>query len=378
MRRDVRSWIPGPQIGLLLALFALGATPGLPDWIGTLRGTDRLEAELDETRALGYYEGLLDAVAPTVRAMPRVGSDARSGVEPEAHGTVPFREAGLAEADPGFLLLRLRRDLEVSWNGTTFRTNALGLRGPDLETRKPPGTLRVVVLGSSNTLAQGVDDEDGYVRLLERWLAERVGSGRRVEVVNLSVSGYGPTQRLHRLRTEVEALDPDWILADASALDLYLEEIHLRAVVRNGHPIPHAFVRSALAKAHVSAEDDADGFGRKLREVHQDLLDGTYAGMADAARRLGVPLTVVILPRVDARKDNSRMYRRIRDAARGRGLVCLDLSNAFDSGDLDAYRHGPWDGHPDPRGHRRIFDRLVRAIDRAGGLSALLGSPRVH
>lgn len=372
-----RPWLSWAEPVVLATLLALGASPSLSHALGSLRGpgaeADRDDPDGEQAAARGYYEGLIDATAPQDGAPRRPESDEDDGESAAPPGWVRFEEAGLVEDDPGFLVWRLRPNLDVAWNGSTFRTNALGFRGPEVEPSKPPGTFRVVVLGSSNTLAQGANDEDGYVRLLERWLAGRAGPGRRVELVNLAVSGYGPTQRLHRLMTEVEALGPDWILSDASALDLYLEELHLRASVRHGHPIPYDFVRRALAKAGVAPTDSADDFGRKLRPVHEALLDGTYAGLAAQARRLGAPLTVIVLPRVDARKDNRRMLGRIGDAARKHGLATLDVSDAFDRGDLNDYRLGSWDGHPDARGHRRIFERLLREIQDAGGLPALTG-----
>ena len=374
-----RPWLSWIEPIALAVLLALGASPRFSHAIDSLRGSGAEangdDSDGDQAAARGYYEGLIEATAPpegTSRRPETVKNrdDDESAAPP---GWVRFEDAGLVEDDPGFLVWRLRSNLDVAWNDSTFRTNPQGFRGPAIEPSKPPGTFRVVVLGSSNTLAQGANDEDGYIRLLERWLAGHAGPGRRVEVVNLAVSGYGPTQRLHRLMTEVEALSPDWILSDASALDLYLEELHLRASVRHDHPIPYEFVRRALAKAGVTPTDSADDFGRKLRPVHEAILNGTYAGLAAQARRLGAPLTVIVLPRVDARKDNSRMLGRIADAAHRHGLITLDVSNAFDRGDLNDYRLGSWDGHPDARGHRRIFDRLLQEIHDAGGLPALTG-----
>ena len=371
LARVNRTWMPGPEAGLLLVLVILVATPGRPAWVATLQGTDRLDSELDEARALGYYEGLLDSVAPALtarRASPENKGPAADAPRP---GSVTFRDAGLIEPDPGFLLLRLRPDVDLPWNGTRFRTNALGFRGPDAEPTKAPGTFRVVVLGSSNTMGHGVEDRETYARHLERWLAGRIGPGRRVEVLNLAVSSYAPTQRFHRLTTEVEALDPDWILADASPLDLYLSEHHLGEVVRRGVSIPYAFVLRALERADVSAADTPEEFGRKLRDVYSELLDGTYAGMAEEAQRLGVPLTVAILPRADSKEESPAIVALLAETARRHDLPCLDLSGAFRDLPLDALRVSPWDKHPSVLGHRRIFEHLRDALAGSGGVPGL-------
>src|SRR6516225_1128798 len=106
----------------------------------------------------------------------------------------------------------------------------------------------------------GVEDEESYARLLEGWLAGRSGRGRRVEVVNLAVSGDSPTQRLLRLRSEAAGLEPDWILCDITALDFSLEEQHLQWVVGKGTEVPFDFVREALAGSRAEPDDSTDEF----------------------------------------------------------------------------------------------------------------------
>src|SRR6185437_851013 len=145
--------------------------------------------------------------------------------------------------------------------------------------------------------------------LLEGWLARRAGQGRHVEVVNLAVSGDSPTQQLRRLQVEAPGLDPDWILSDITALDFSLEEQHLRSVVEKGTEVPFDFVREALAASHVEADDSPDEFHKKLSPFLKPLLDRTFAGWAAEARRIGAPLTVVILPRADSKTESPHLFQ---------------------------------------------------------------------
>jgi lysophospholipase L1-like esterase len=248
------------------------------------------------------------------------------------------------------------------WNGATVRINALGYRSPEISRIKPARTFRVVVLGSSNTFGHGVEDGEAYPRLLETWLASRVPPGRRVEVVNLAVSGDAPTQRLHRLRTEVEALDPDWIFCDASALDLSLEEIHLRQVLQKKWAIPYQFVAQALREAGVSGVEPSEEFHARLSRFLRPALERTYAAWAAEARRLNTPLTVVLLPRADSKEPSSRLFEICREFADRQGLGLIDLSDTFDDFALDDYRVAPWDLHPNPLGHKLIARKLKLAL----------------
>jgi hypothetical protein len=216
-------------------------------------------------------------------------------------------------------------------------------------------------------MGHGVNDEETYPRRLERWLNEETRGAPRVEVVNLAVAGESPTGRLQRLREEGERFDADWLLFDATVFDSILEEEHLQAVVSKKIPIPFDFVRKAIRRSGVTATDSAESFERKLGGQSEALLDGAYGGWSAAARRLGVPLSVVILPRSDRRIESHRMFRLIRTLADRHALEYFDLSRAFHGLEEDQIQVSRWDNHPGPLGHRAVFEAFRAVlIDRGG------------
>lgn len=341
-----RPWLA--CVALLVLPLAYPASP----LVQALRGVARIDSEIEMARADGYYEQLIRS------------PEDRRGNRPAdpPPGFKPFSDSGLVDELRDYRRRALRPNLDARWNGTTFRTNDLGFRGPAISRGKPPGTFRVVVLGSSNTMGHGVDDEQTYARLLEGWLAGRVGPGRRVEVINMAVSGDSPTQQLLRLQFDVPALDPDWILNDITALDLSLEEQHLRWVLGKGVDVPLDFVREALGRSGVDPDDSPEEFHRKFRPYLKPTLDRTFEAWASGAKRIGVPFTVVILPRADSKTESPGLFRLYRDMSDRHALRYCDLSAAFDRLELDDYRIGPWDHHPNALGHRLIFARLLDAL----------------
>jgi len=90
---------------------------------------------------------------------------------------------------------------------THVYTNSKGLRGRERSYRPAPGVRRIVVLGDSFMAAQEVEFEQSLPRLLERGLADR-----RVEVVNLAVSGYGTAQEYLYLKEEGLKYRPDLVV----------------------------------------------------------------------------------------------------------------------------------------------------------------------
>lgn len=93
------------------------------------------------------------------------------------------------------------------------RINARGMRDREIVVPKPPGTLRIALLGDSCTEALQVPVERTFARLLESELARcpAVG-GRTVETLNFGVAGYGTVQELLSLRHETWHLEPDAVV----------------------------------------------------------------------------------------------------------------------------------------------------------------------
>ena len=352
------SWVVG------LALLAVSLIQPENDLLRVLKGKPRLDGELRHTDTRGYYEELIDA-----------GGLSRREAAPDAPppGWVPFGASGIIKPDPSYLRWRMNPNLDMTWNGVPFKTNSRGYRTPEVPLKKPEGVYRIVVFGSSNTMGHGVGDDDAYPRLLERWLNGLAGLDRRVEVVNLAVSGESPSRRLLRMREEAAQYEPDWILCDATALDPSLEELHLQAIVRSEPPIeiPFEYVAAALQRAGVSTGDSPRQFEAKLRGEAEALLEGAYEGWRDVSTRSGIPMTVVLIPRADEKRDNPVIHKLMRTSFRHLDLDCLDVHDAFDDLTVDQFRVSPWDKHPSVLGHQAIFEALRDALLARGTLPGL-------
>jgi lysophospholipase L1-like esterase len=98
------------------------------------------------------------------------------------------------------------------WIDDGFVTiDSLGFRGREVDLPKPPGRLRIVIIGDSVTLGWGVNDADTFPAQAEAILRERF-PGRDLEVINLGVGGYDTRQEVTLLERNVARLDPDVVL----------------------------------------------------------------------------------------------------------------------------------------------------------------------
>jgi len=96
----------------------------------------------------------------------------------------------------------------------TLRTNALGLRGPEVGTKRH-SEIRIVALGDSFTLGLQVDEAQTWPSQLQERLRSSMDSP--VRVLNAGMVGYGTRQATHRLSEIAHEVE-----ADAAVLLFYL------------------------------------------------------------------------------------------------------------------------------------------------------------
>ena len=90
------------------------------------------------------------------------------------------------------------------------KINSQGIRADyEIPLEKPPGVKRIVVLGDSYGMGYEVDLKDAFTSVMADQLQ---AAGYRVEIVNLSVSGFGNAEELLMLEHRGFAFHPDLVL----------------------------------------------------------------------------------------------------------------------------------------------------------------------
>jgi len=132
---------------------------------------------------------------------------------------------------------------------TPVETDADGLVGPARPRGKPPGTVRVLLLGGNVPEGFGVPQDLTLARLLELYADERRGA--RLEVLNAATGGWALDNSLAFFRSQGAARAPDLVVLviDPVADLVSLSPAHLAALGRrvpakpyfslvDGRPVP--------------------------------------------------------------------------------------------------------------------------------------------
>lgn len=104
-----------------------------------------------------------------------------------------------------------------------YRFNSCGDRTSLDCGRKPEGTYRIVLIGSSNPMGYGVPLQSTLAERLSVELSRR--TGRRVEVYNASLNGVGIPANLATEMPRIMALQPDLILWVMSSWDFHPDTV---------------------------------------------------------------------------------------------------------------------------------------------------------
>jgi lysophospholipase L1-like esterase len=250
---------------------------------------------------------------------------------------------------------------------------------PDAERRlaKPPGALRIVVVGDSVAAGAGAPPGGSFPRVLERELAARLAP-TPVEVVTLARSGYSTSQELAVFEQEGLRHQPDLVVWSYVLNDPAHPVFHdANGELGRFHHEPrvHAlhFVWRKLFQARERWRRHAcpAEYHARLHCVYADEVRANLERISALARAADLPVVFAIHPVFERGRDFGAysltgLHALLATWARAAGLVPVDLLDGLrhlDSRELDrnsASLHDPW--HPNERGHRLIGEYLARAL----------------
>lgn len=260
--------------------------------------------------------------------------------------------------------------------------NELGFRDAAHAFAKPAGAWRVVVIGDSVAMGQGVPADDGFVRVMERHLRD---NGVAVEAILLAVTGYSTSQELALLdlahRYQPDLIVWTYVLNDPA--DPVLDNANGELGVYFHRPTSYAldylgklWRRSVL---RFKAGKCPDEFHLRVHCLYRDEIATNFDAIARSASTHGVPIMLFIIPVLADDAFGVYRFEAIHDdlqaLAAKRGLNVIDARSAFAGMSSSDVRlpGDPW--HPNARGHEilgtYLADRLrttaARGPERKSG-----------
>ena len=270
-------------------------------------------------------------------------------------------------------------------NGTYYRTNSLGVRGPEYDRPAAPGVFRIVVVGDSVTMGAGVEEDDTYSARLAAAFAAR-NTGPRVEVINAGLAGLDIAQVVGRLEKVGLPYDPDLIVYGWTMNDITGPDYRPFARPESSYYLYYAvYERFAGSRSYLLrvlwphwiafgelVTPSPQSYTAELRYNYFDNRAAwdRFASQLDRLAEIGrshracvVVLVHTSLVRLNVFHPLRSIYDRVGAAAEARGLHAVQSLPVFMGKDERTLQVGIYDSHPNRAGHELLAQALLDGLD---------------
>jgi lysophospholipase L1-like esterase len=343
---------------MTLALLGAGLAPASwkPREIGTLQDSGRNLVDIERMER-GYYEEILDAG----RRLDALGAAALAARKGRGEGPEVFHSGALDQSVDDLREFVLRPDIHESLKGQSWTTNALGMRDREYPREKPPGTVRIALMGDSIAAGWGVSDGEPFESLVEDELNQRP-DGPAVEIWNFAVPGHAPGQRWEHFQRLGWPCQPDVVIYEATPADVGWDEHRLRGLLPRGLGWDAPQYRRALKQSGARPGDTFEVYKYLLARDDWAILGNVYQEIVAGCRSHDVPVLFVLIPRVGSAADKADRARLVSLARKTGFSRILDLSDCYGGLDPSDLAIAPDDYHPNALGHSLLAGRLLPSV----------------
>jgi hypothetical protein len=291
------------------------------------------------------------------------GTDALSPAKMNSHVVILDSEF-VQPASSTDIYYELKPNVNGLFRGKAFTTNSAGMPDKEYALKKPPGTYRIAVIGSSWTMGTGVAPEHAYQAVLEDKL-QAWPTGKHTEVLNFGVEMYGLGEMTATVRHKALAYDPDMIIfAITTITPKFLWADHQNAFLQT--PTIPPFLRSYVLSAVMEAmgrplyknsvrSQIKNPYGDYMRQI--ELAMGT---LGELTAEKQIPVTVLWL---SLDQINESMLTNSARHANNQGFSFIPINLTTKAAEYDFEDNlltGRIDRHPNMVAHQVIAETILQ------------------
>jgi len=200
----------------------------------------------------------------------------------------------------------LHHELRPGYVNPAIHINSFGLRSPEVAVPKPPGTIRILLLGDSFTFGMGVRDEQTFARRLEERLQGAFGSAP-VEVVSAGVISYCPLLEYLQYRHHLHVLEADLVVLNFDMSDVQDHMAYSRDMVVGKDGTPLYVTEASLRRQAPSALPNLLMFEWLARQIRgaRGRVESTLKGVSSVRDQDRYLWTLDGGPELDAEARNA-------------------------------------------------------------------------
>jgi hypothetical protein len=266
-----------------------------------------------------------------------------------------------------FLYFELLPNLDLADIEGRLVTNSFGMADREYDRSRRTGFRRCALIGDSMARGLGSTPGANYESLLEDTLntSRPNPAYEGYEILNFGVEAYRITQMVEVARTKAAEFSPDCyilVLSDLSVSRKWAD--HIWQMVADDIDLQYDFLKDVVRRAGIRPGDDAIATETKLEPYRFEVLRWALEEIRNQAAGHNAGLVLFLVPTVEDPATLAVAFQGVHDLARGIGLPTIDLLDTFGGlPDRTPFKiNRVRDQHPNDRGHRLLFNRLVSRL----------------
>jgi lysophospholipase L1-like esterase len=288
------------------------------------------------------------------------------------------------EPDPAlYWKLKPNQDCYTKIDRKPVHINSHGTRGAEFETAKPPNTIRILSLGDSRTYGWGLAEAETYSDLLCRQLQQKIGTDKKVEIINAGVNAWSYPQMLVYFRDTALQYHPDVvILAEANLWTQFSEKnspefvkkFMLRVRLKNflrRFAIYHYVIEVKLKDFYerhrtkfIPVDPKQDALFKEQQQKDPDaLFRGAIEDLCKLAQKQGIQPVLLSMPTLDelGSTNATANLRAKHEVSRALNVPLVDLTPDLQPSGKDLYLEAD-PVHLNARGNELVARRLFETM----------------
>ncbi len=331
----------------------------LDGFVKTLKST-RLNASDNQRLVAGYYEDLVN--------VNQFNELYHMTFNKPLGWVGVLGDAGAVQGSK-YLGYELKPLIDVKYTGVKIKTNRWGMRDKNYNLEKPKNSVRIALIGGSETFGDCVKVEDIFESKLEIEL-NKIASNQGIEkyeILNFATGGYSPIRRYISLVHKATPFDPDFLfyMANSNEVEMLLNE-GLSDFISKDITLPHNYLKRIVEEAGVKRSMFKSEVKKKLAPYANTILAWVYAEIVRESQKKGIEPILIYKPMAsDIRegRDWTEMKRkRILQAAKKAGFKIINIWDTYKGYDFKDLIAVPWDGHSSPMAHTLLKDRIYEEL----------------
>jgi len=265
------------------------------------------------------------------------------------------------------VFFELKPNMKGLFKSQPFTTNSVGLADKEYAPDKPQDVFRAAVVGSSWTMATGVEQQESWHALIEQQRPQSL------EMINFGVEAHGLGEIVGTVRHKVLDWQPDVVIVAVTTFTtsfVWDKAVAESTLPPRAYPAFNSFaLRSFSKKLGLEtdvAADDRKRLGSNEIEARLAQLQRALAELGHISQESGVPIAVVFL---GFSPLSDYLEVPVIEQADGVGLTVIYANRLFmDIPNRMSYQVSQFDRHPNAAGHQLIADFLAAEMVDVGVL----------